>query len=66
MEEGYVEINSVPTRVITMGGWINKGRTVSKKHLIIVIPGKCHNKKITYFVWWQFKVYVWFSQAIQD
>jgi hypothetical protein len=50
MEEGYVEINSVPTRVITMGGWINKDRTVSKKHLIIVIPGKCHNKKFTYFV----------------
>ncbi|EFX87830.1 hypothetical protein DAPPUDRAFT_306361 [Daphnia pulex] len=38
MEEGYVGINSVPTRVISMGGWI-VGQPIKKKHLIIVIPG---------------------------
>jgi hypothetical protein len=39
MEEGYIDINSVPTRVISMGGWI-VGQPINKKHLIIVIPGK--------------------------
>lgn len=38
MEEGYVAINSVPTRVITIGGWIE--RPLKKKQLIIIIPGR--------------------------
>lgn len=37
MEEGYVTINHVPTRVITVGGWID--RPIEKKQLIIVIAG---------------------------
>lgn len=38
MEEGYVDINHIPTRVITVGGWIDQ--PIKKRHLIIVIPGK--------------------------
>ncbi|KZS08049.1 Lipid droplet-associated hydrolase [Daphnia magna] len=37
MEEGYVDINHIPTRVITVGGWIDQ--PIKKRHLIIVIPG---------------------------
>lgn len=38
MEEGYVIVNDVPTRVITIGGWIDV--PVKKNKLVIVIPGK--------------------------
>jgi len=37
MEEGYVDINNVSTRIVTIGGWIDQPLQSDK--LIIVIPG---------------------------
>lgn len=38
MEEGFVNVNKVPTRVISIGGWIDQ--PVEKRNLILIIPGK--------------------------
>lgn len=38
MEEGFVNVNTVPTRVISIGGWIDQ--PVEKRNLILIIPGK--------------------------
>jgi len=37
MEEGFVDINNVSTRIVTFGGWINQ--PLQSSQLIIVIPG---------------------------
>ena len=37
MEEGYVDINFIQTRIITIGGWID--RLPKNRDLIVVIPG---------------------------
>ena len=37
MEEGVVTVNRVPTRIVTIGGWI--GRPVKRNKLILMIPG---------------------------
>jgi len=37
MEEGYVEINEVSTRIVTIGGWIDQPLQIDQ--LILVIPG---------------------------
>lgn len=40
MQEGFVEVNSVPTRIITWGQWISDKFDESTKELILIITGK--------------------------
>ena len=48
MEEGYVNINDIPTRVIAIGGWIDK--PTKNRDFVIVIPGKVKtNKQVPYY-----------------
>ena len=37
MEEGFVTVNQVPTRVITLGVWINQ--PIKGNKLLLMIPG---------------------------
>ena len=47
MEEGYVNINDIPTRVIAIGGWIDK--PTKNRDFVIVIPGKVKTIEVPYY-----------------